>query len=281
MNFSQVDVKQMFLDASAQECVKVNDGQYRYLKHGKDGPLKTGHPRMPCVIRGQKEVHVGEGLQADRTVTWECAFCGKQGTTQVSSAFPDLKPNICADCDRKREAEQDAARRVEWFAENFPFTVYIADRGDRGVFNQVMQAVNSSHGVFITGDTGRTKTRSVCHFARHAYLTGEADVKFMPCPKAGLDYVALLGDSTHAGKVFIESMADFKGILILDDFGKGKITERVSEMWFMVVDARLTSNRKTWFTCRYPLEQLAKRFDQEYSRDIMRRIADLCELVEV
>jgi len=70
-------------------------------------------------------------------------------------------------------------------------------------------------------------------------------------------------------------------ILVLDDLGKGKATERVAATYFDVIDRCIREGTLLWITTNRTPQQLETQFGEEYGAPMVRRIVEVVSPVEV
>lgn len=114
---------------------------------------------------------------------------------------------------------------------------------------------------YIFGNAGVGKTYMAIALAQ-LFLLQDKSVYFSKVPQL---LESLRPDSEDRTKILKKCMK--VDVLVLDDIGKEKISEWVSERLYMIIDERHSWGRKTIFTSNMDLEQLFKKSNYPlYSR---------------
>jgi DNA replication protein DnaC len=71
------------------------------------------------------------------------------------------------------------------------------------------------------------------------------------------------------------------GILLLDDLGKERFTDRVETELFNVVETRVSNSRPFLITSNYSVKSLGQRMSSDQGGAIIRRIVEFCHVVEL
>lgn len=141
-------------------------------------------------------------------------------------------------------------------------------------------------GLLIHGSTGVGKTRGIWEVVRRIWA--EQAMKDYNMPFLFLTMRKLEGmiekgfqDKEHAE--VIEGIINCK-LVVLDDFGKERLTSRMASDLFAVIDERSTSRRTTLISTNFNGAALIERFenrDKETGNAIIRRFRDYYKIIGV
>lgn len=198
-----------------------------------------------------------------------------------------MRPTVCDKCYDKHIAKEKSIGADA----GLPFNVWDFKKGNNALLKAILRAAFGSttptekqipFSLFVHGRTGLCKTRAICEAASRFVAVG-GWVRFMSAHKAMAGYSELLGTSMSQAGQYRERVSSYSGLLILDDLGVGAITERSMEFLFSLVDRRVSSTLPTWITSNYDYERLVgwiAKHDTEYAERIVRRISDLCIVID-
>lgn len=174
---------------------------------------------------------------------------------------------------------------------NVPFRMWDFKSGNNAVLRRVLTAAFGStkpkegtrvRSIYVHGHTGLCKTRAICEAARRASEVGIPS-KFVQAAGILSKYSATFEKSSAEAFRYAAKIASYPFVLIVDDLGVGKVTERGLEFLFLLFDRRLSEWRETWVTGNYNPKSLMSwidKTDEEYSERIVRRLTDLCEVID-
>jgi|GEM_PF-3307972 len=213
-------------------------------------------------------------------MTLVCSDCGQRFESDLDETYPKtvelrlpggktitaptqppplamLEMLRCPDCDakaaayRKAEAvqtQQDAAaERLK--ASGIPAEFaegYDAALGNLPLMEFCKQ--NARHSLWLQSvKSGCCKTRTLAFLAAKLVKVKGVDAKFYKASALVREYSGLLGESVLGAHEFIRKLAAVR-LLIIDDLGAEKLTERGVEAVFEILDARLEAGRPTWLS---------------------------------
>jgi len=214
---------------------------------------------------------------------YNCSFCDDEVTCEIDEN-PDfnLKPNICHSCDVKREREHRTREGdTDERCDPIPFADWDDEKGNMKTFNNVAVSLGCcSKGLIVFGDTGKGKTRTMAHCAKVQVNKGTR-VCWKDCSRLTEEFTWFENNmGAQVEKLKRRILAC--DILILDDLGKGKMTDFKAAQYFDIFDrlVKMEGKVKLWVTTNKTPDNLAHYF-LDYGRPIAQRLSDLCELVEV
>lgn len=141
---------------------------------------------------------------------------------------------------------------------------------------------DARNGLYLHGATGTFKTRCLCVLAHEALFTG-LSVAWVSSPDLLLRYSAALGGDDGM-KDLMKQVAEYKAvdILVIDDWGKGKVTERGRELLYIIVDSRFSSRRPIWYTSNNPPGYVSKWMagdNNSTASAVLRRIEEASTII--
>ena len=216
-----------------------------------------------------------------------CKTCGREYPYETKPGTW-YHPTICADCyknllDERRNEEM--RKRLKCL----PFQDW--DDEKAGKERNALRG-KIGHSVFIDkklqnkslwihGASGTGKTRSVCFVARKAIERGYR-IRYIDCMSLLGDYSSSFGNGKT--EQLLHSVGTDRRVIILDDYGAGKVTERGAELLYHIANQRLINNTATWITSNIMPSQLVEWFPQGlevYADRIKRRILDTSKIIQV
>jgi DNA replication protein DnaC len=134
----------------------------------------------------------------------------------------------------------------------------------------------SNIGICAIGPSRTFKSRTMHLLLKHLFFHGYNVTLF-----DGIGLGAAIVDSFNSGGygLLIERLARTQ-ILSLDDLDKIRITERMDEAIFGIIDRRLIDGKPTFITTNLMLPDLGKYLGAQYGIPIVERIQEHCRLIE-
>lgn len=126
--------------------------------------------------------------------------------------------------------------------------------------------------LYLYGGCGVGKTYSI--YALAIYLMVN---KYSLCIFNLIDLLNKIRLSYNREKSYIEKLYDVE-FLIIDDIGKEKVSEWVSEQLYSLINHRYENMKTTIFTSNLTLNELSEKAGYE---SIVSRIAEMCEVYEL
>lgn len=131
--------------------------------------------------------------------------------------------------------------------------------------------------VVIAGAAGDGKTHTACAILSHVLQCRPMFSTFAVEPDVFREMRDSYGSKTREDDVLCRYAAP--RLLVLDDLGRSKHTDRTLEMLWSLVNRRYSARRPTIFTTQYDRDGLAERFcdgggDSETAQAIVRRVLD-------
>jgi DNA replication protein DnaC len=134
------------------------------------------------------------------------------------------------------------------------------------------------HSLLLHGTTGCGKTRVAWSIFNRLWLQAfPLDAQFLPMRKVDGLIEKGFDDRDHGG--VIEYLIEVP-LLVLDDLGKERMTQRLESDLFAVIDERTANNKVTIITTNYTSQGLQERFSNaETGPAFIRRLKDYFQAV--
>ena len=154
------------------------------------------------------------------------------------------------------------------------FENFREERGKVAALRVVSEWRPGERGLLLYGPPGTGKTHLACAVANRLLESGTfcRFLRTVQMPKHDADEVERLSDP------------DEVPVLVLDDVGTEKGTERALECLYSVIDGRLWAGAPLILTTNYRPEDLRKRLDEGgrgYGTRILSRLREMCDFVPV
>jgi DNA replication protein DnaC len=134
------------------------------------------------------------------------------------------------------------------------------------------------HSLLLHGTTGCGKTRVAWSVFNRLWLESfPLDAQFLPMRKVDGLIEKGFDDRDHGG--VIEYLIEVP-LLVLDDLGKERMTQRLESDLFAIIDERTANNKVTIITTNYTSQGLQERFSNaETGPAFIRRLKDYFQAV--
>lgn len=203
----------------------------------------------------------------------ECINCKSPFSVRVLN--PDGGPQRCdACCDALRESRlADERRQHQAHAKlNCGISDIYAEYDQKRDRGNILAKITAAKGdnLLILGAYQIGKTHCSCHAALRESDKGRT-VRYVRYAQWLRGIVSTMGKDMEDAEEQIQQ-AQRCDLLIIDDFGKGKCTERVSEILFDVIDSREVARRPTWITSNLKSDEIEKHLGEDRGPAIMARI---------
>jgi DNA replication protein DnaC len=224
---------------------------------------------------------------------YKCRDCGILSEYETYKGMEWMHPTICEQCYQKREDElrnkEVLKRKEETLAEinMLPYPVWDSKVGNNSLRNTIGKRVFTNGeftpvSLWVYGPTGVGKTRCVCSVAR-TVIEREGHVNFVNCLGILHGYSNEFMDLQGSTELYMSRLGTDKRILIIDDVGMGKITERGAELLYFIVNERLIRELPTWYTSNFHPSYIRKWFSSklaQQAKNIERRIMETTHIIE-
>ncbi len=131
-------------------------------------------------------------------------------------------------------------------------------------------------GLGFIGETGKGKTRAMMMLLKRLIIDEGKRPKYVTMTDFSMK-VASLGCEVAP---FIEGMCQ-NAVLLLDDLGKGRLTDAVQGHLFHVIETRTANQLPILFTSNAGGDQLAAMLSEDRAFPIIRRLKEFCTIVKV
>ena len=234
--------------------------------------------------------NVGNSHTADKPI--KCTHCGK-----IISKNPDalIYPNGTAFCNK--ECEEDYERHIKYgnqiydaVRDYIPLGYLKTDinrlKSETKYPNRIDSIVNwkfGQKGLAIIGDTGCGKTRALSLLLRRLIEKDLFGVEYtLKVFYAGELERAIMSSFANKAKSYEDLMRSLETckLLVIDDFGKERLTERYEVSIFQIFEKRTANLRPTIITTNYKGADLRARFSDQNNYDpFSRRLNEFCDRI--
>ena len=221
------------------------------------------------------------------------ANCRECGVEFEQHRFMSFVQHYCDGCCEKFQLEaEEERRRVEMLErqkrlerswEDICPPLYRHTDLDRlpaslkPAIDKVLSWQTNPTGMVLHGDSGLGKTRVAMMLLNRLHFAGRRVVPLL-AGRFAYNCMTLLGKSTEAFADFYQGLiaAD---VVLLDDLGKEKLTERVECELFSLIEERSQHLRPIIVTTNTTGDTLESRFDDDRAGPFLRRVREFCEPV--
>ena len=218
-----------------------------------------------------------------------CVKCGAEFEIYSPKVSPELaaviarlaRNLVCDDCDQKQKRESEGIKRREScqkIISRSRLSENMMDWNSELGNNALLDWVNANSGssLYICNPYGTCKTRAVMVAAYQNYAFNP-QMRFYRVSELIAEIMGYYSEGVREVNEFKESLYDLD-LLILDDFGKEKITDRGGEALFDIIDNFYTSRRKIWITTNQAnQETIIEHLGADLGFAIVRRISEMCK----
>lgn len=187
--------------------------------------------------------------------------------------------DLCSEC-----LEHGASYRLRKFYEIAPRAFFF---GEQATVPERLARLKSvadvwgnghlpEHSLFIFGDTGKQKSRTMWHLIRERVLPGLATYRVLGGGELR-EMLLAAGLNVSAVKMRLATV-DF---LAFDDFAQDCLTETMFADLWSILDKRFRNGFKTVFLSNVLPNELSRKYADDYSmRSMIRRIQDFCKIIK-
>lgn len=218
-----------------------------------------------------KEIEERNSLQALQEKSKDlCKWCGVSLTSDnydfQNSRYYELR---CNDCLKKMNEENEKKAIDSSILRNIP-SKFINIETDKVDLLSELEDKN----IFINGGTGAGKTVFACSVGKH-HLRNKKSIEFISFPKFIMKLQSLFKSEEKGefGRIetpysYAESIANFGGLLILDDLGAEKITDFVRQITYFIINEREMQMKQTIITSNFSVDKIDHMIDPRISSRI-------------
>ena len=210
-----------------------------------------------------------------KSFTVVCFCCGKVETIQRMS-FSEKESYVCENCEgfkisRKKPVSWEDICPANYRRENVPLS-------EKGI-ETINEWQYGPKGLLLAGPTERGKTTLAWRLLKRMFDEGRSIAAY-DSTEFSRKVAKLYADSPSQAVDWIESLIAVD-VLLLDDLGKGRMTDRVESELFGVVEGRSKHMRPIIVTTNMTGGELSSAMSSDRGEPLMRRFRNYCEIVVV
>lgn len=174
----------------------------------------------------------------------------------------------------EEEARRQARRRADDFDNGLCPALYRDTDPGRlpEAAARVLGHAYGPKGLLAHGPTGRGKTRAMWLLLRRLHVVEGKSLAYRDALEFAEEAVASYRG--NVARAWVDRLVGV-GVFFLDDLGKARITQRVGEALFAVIDRRALRGRPTYLTTNFVGETLKLRLDDQETADpLVRRLKE-------
>lgn len=219
----------------------------------------------------------------DPPVIIPCTKCG----ASIETNMPNIKGmcNTCLQAANEKEESEKAVielkRRQNAWAKMCPALMQKTDVQKLprpALLQKVMEWKYGPKGLILYGITGLGKTRCSYLLLQREFIENKREVKVMDGFICGIKLAGLFGESASEAADYIEESCNCP-LLFLDDVFKSKLTEKIEECLFTIIDQRLSRELPIILTLNDVGESLMARLSQDRGPALIRRLRECCDSI--
>lgn len=219
------------------------------------------------------------------TDTFTCKFCKQPFPFAAIDGFPfRLTPTVCDPCDDRlrlqQAAEVEAAAIARWES-MLPFTCRDTDRNHPHMPSPSKQAKivewNGHRSLILYGAPRKGKTRLAWLILKRMMIQGkevEATTSI-----ALTDAIAAMWSAGAEHISWYKDRLVDADVLLIDDLGKCKLTERAEADVFDIFDRRFSAGRPVIVTTNFVGDTLAAKFSPDRGPAFVARLREFCDCI--
>jgi DNA replication protein DnaC len=220
-------------------------------------------------------------LEAE-TILFKCPECGRELEIEANGFTDSLKgfEVLCDDCceiRRNKEAikseRQKFFERIESSGIPLELVAWNMEIGNNRL--KCWVEANQDKSLLISGESGIGKTRSVCSMG--ASVAKDKPVVFWRCSDLCCEISRAAELSMHELSILKRQLRKC-GLLILDDLGKEKLTDRTAEVLYDIIDYRYNSLKQVWITTNLSGTEFMHRLGIDKGPSMVRRLREMCQI---
>jgi len=214
----------------------------------------------------------------------QCGRCNKSYIVP-DSRYHYERDEFCPNCRPIIQTERAEQARLERLAEwpRFCPPLYLEhDSAKYPVASKpklagVLKWQYGAKGLLLHGESGTGKTRCAWQLIRRLYI--EENRRVIPFDAVSFSHAITKHFGPDGdGEKWLEKIINVP-IVLFDDFGKARLTERGEAEVFGIVEVRMAHCRPMILTTNFVGETLAACFRDDVGRALVRRLRDCCECI--
>lgn len=150
---------------------------------------------------------------------------------------------------------------------------YDRNLGNTELLEWVVKHKNDS--MFLIGASGCGKTRALVEVGISEVKLGKSVIFYQSAELVRMMSSLFKEDVSEANRMF-GRIRDCS-VLIIDDFGREKLTERGEETLFSIIDSRYSDGSRLWISSNYDIGTVCGRL-VNHGKPVERRLTEVCSV---
>ena len=204
-----------------------------------------------------------------RLIKQVCYVCNTEIESEAYMPYMDRETICSGECYFKAmEAERRRKYNIEIQGIPIKYRTIEADK----------KLIASHYGssLFITGGSGVGKTVLAASIAKEC-IDKKVAFKWIGCAQFIMELQAMYSKDNESPFDEAQRIANFNGVLIIDDIGAEKMSDWVRQILYYIINEREQRLLPTVITSNFSLQQIAEQIDIRISS----RIAGMCKLIKL
>lgn len=202
-----------------------------------------------------------------RKYQYKCSQCDSVEESNVYLDSLHREFYLCLQCSNKKKLERQEETIKSILPPKYLTTTFR---------NQLLIENYFEKSIFITGKSGVGKTVLMADLLKK-YIKNDYNAKWISYPRFIMELQSLFRNNNDDPFAFAKNIADYPGVLFIDDLGAEKITDFVRQITYFILNEREQNNSLICITSNYSLQQIDELIDTRISS----RIAGMCVSLKI
>lgn len=212
--------------------------------------------------------------------------CGSRGSLFVNQEGKLLRYHLCSEHIDKARVEREGLSKPQYPTQ---MPAIFRDTDINRLHDKIQENIDwrpsgDKSGLLIHGTTGVGKTRALWEVVRRMWVekaNQDINMPYLFLTMRKIESMIEQGFDTKKHGTMLESLIEHP-LLVIDDFGKERLTSRMASDLFAIVDERSVNRKTTIISTNFNGTTLLERFenkDKETGVALIRRLKDYYTIV--